>query len=53
MRLVPTVEKFPSTQRFLLGDRIQTTVLGVLECLIEATYTRETARAISPGQTWG
>ncbi len=39
--LVPEVEKFPRTQKFLLGDRIQTTALGVLECLIEATYTRD------------
>lgn len=41
MWLVPTVEKFPRTQKFLLGDRIQTTALDVLECLIEATYTRD------------
>jgi hypothetical protein len=38
--LVPTVEKFPRTQKFLLGDRIQATALDVLERLIEATYTR-------------
>ena len=41
MWLVPAVEKFPRTQKFLLGDRIQTTSLDVLECLIEATYTRD------------
>ena len=29
-----------SMYRFLLGDRIQTTALDVLERLIEATYTR-------------
>jgi hypothetical protein len=39
--LVPTIEKFPRAQKFLLGDRIQTTALDVLEALIEATYTRE------------
>lgn len=39
--LMPTVEKFPRAQRFLLGDRIQTTALDVLEALIEATYTRD------------
>ncbi|MEZ5776395.1 MAG: four helix bundle protein [Hyphomicrobiaceae bacterium] len=39
--LVPAVEKFPRSQKFLLGDRIQSTALDVLECLIEATYTRE------------
>ena len=38
--LVPAVEKFPQRQKFLLGDRIQTTALDVLERLIEATYTR-------------
>jgi hypothetical protein len=39
--LVPTVEKFPRAQKFLLGDRIQATALDVLEALIEATYTRD------------
>lgn len=38
--LMPMVEKFPRSQRFLLGDRIQTTALDVLDALIEATYTR-------------
>ena len=39
--LVPTVERFPRSQKFLLGDRIQSTALDVLESLIEATYTRD------------
>ena len=39
--LVPTVGKFPRTQKFLLGDRLQTTALDMLEGLIEATYTRD------------
>ena len=38
--LVPTVEKFPRSQKFLLGDRIQAAALDVLERLVEATYTR-------------
>ena len=38
--LVPTVEGFPRSQKFLLGDRIQSTALDVLERLVEATYTR-------------
>ena len=38
--LMPTIEKFPRSQKFLLGDRIQSTALDVLERLIEATYTR-------------
>ena len=41
MWLVPAIEKFLPTQKFLLGDRIQTTTLDVLERLIEATYTRD------------
>jgi hypothetical protein len=41
--LIPTLEKFPRSRRFLLGDRIQTTALDMLECLVEATYTREPA----------
>ena len=38
--LVPAVEKFPKSQKFLLGDRIQGTALDVLERLIEATYSK-------------
>ena len=38
--LVPVLERFPRSQKFLLGDRIQQTALEVLEALIEATYTR-------------
>jgi 23S rRNA-intervening sequence protein len=39
--LMPVVEDFPRAQKFLLGDRLQSTALDVLEALIEATYTRE------------
>ncbi len=39
--LVPAVEKFPRSQKFLLGDRIQATALDALERLIEATYERD------------
>ena len=39
--LVPAVERFPRSQKFLLGDRIQRTALDVLDSLIEATYTRQ------------
>jgi hypothetical protein len=44
--LVPTVEKFPRSQKFLLGDRIQSTALDVVERLIEATYTRSRRPAL-------
>jgi hypothetical protein len=36
----PTVENFPRSQKFILGDRIQAAALEVQEALIEATYTR-------------
>ena len=48
--LVPTVEKFPRSQKFLLGDRIQSTALDVLERLIEATYTRNGAPLLARRQ---
>ena len=38
--LVPVLERFPRSQKFLLGDRMQGTALDVLEALVEATYTR-------------
>jgi hypothetical protein len=41
--LVPTVEKFPRSQKFLLGDRIQGAALDVIESLVAATYTRRRA----------
>ena len=45
--LVPTVDKFPRRQKFLLGDRIQATALDVLEHLVEATYTRGRSRLLA------
>ena len=39
--LMPTVEKFPRSQKFTIGDRIESLALDVLEALIEATYTRD------------
>ena len=45
--LVPTVEKFPRRQKFLLGDRLQETALDVLERLVEATYTRDRRRHLA------
>lgn len=39
--VVPTVEKLPRSQKYLLGDRIQSTAMEVLERLVEATYTRD------------
>jgi len=38
--LVPVLEKFPRSQKFLLGDRLQTLALRVVEELVEAAYTK-------------
>lgn len=42
--LIPTLDRFPCRQKFLLGDRIQTTALTGLERLVEATFTRNRGR---------
>lgn len=39
--LVPTLDKFPRSQKFLLGDWLQTQALCVLDSLIAATYSRD------------
>ena len=39
--LIPTLDKFPRSQRFVLGDRIENTALTMLEALIEATYSKQ------------
>ena len=39
--LVPTVEKFPKSHKFTIGDRVQTIDLDMLEALVESTYTKE------------
>ena len=41
--LIPTLERFPRRQKFLLGDRIQFTAVASLESLTEATFTRRRA----------
>lgn len=38
--LIPTLEKMPRAQKFLLGDRLQTLALQVLDDLIGATYSK-------------
>ncbi len=39
--LAPTVEKFPRTYKFALGDRILQAAYDVIERLLEATYSRD------------
>jgi len=38
---IPTLETFPRSQRFVLGDRIENHILDVLELLIQANYSRD------------
>ena len=45
--MVPAIESFPRSQKFMLGDRIQSIALAVLESLIEATYSRTRDRYLS------
>lgn len=44
--LVPTVEGFPRSQKFLLGDRLQQEAHAVLDHLLEATYSKDRAGAL-------
>jgi hypothetical protein len=44
--LIPTLEKFPKSQRFLLGDRIQAVLLDILEHLIRAAYSKNKESAL-------
>lgn len=44
--LIPTLDRFPRRQKFLLGDRIQTTALAGLEKLVEATFSRNRGRLL-------
>ena len=39
--LVPAVDKFPKSQKFVFGDRILNTALDILDSLVEATFTRD------------
>lgn len=39
--LVPCLGRFPRSQKFVLADRLQNSVTGLLELLIEAYYSRD------------
>ncbi len=38
--IVPQLDGFPRSRRFTLGERLESTVIEVLESLVEAAYTR-------------
>lgn len=39
--LIPQVSKFPRSERYLLGDRLEAMILDVLEIFLEAAYSRD------------
>jgi hypothetical protein len=39
--LIPQISKFPKSQRYLLGDRLEIIGLEVLEIFLEALYSRD------------
>lgn len=39
--LLPSVAKFPRSERYLLGERLESAAFDVLEILLEACYSRE------------
>ena len=41
--IIPILEKFPRAQKFLLGDRIETLLLDIMDLIIEATYSKQKA----------
>lgn len=45
--LVPQTAKFPRSQRYLLGERLETLFLDILEILLEATYLRDKVDLLS------
>jgi hypothetical protein len=44
--MIPQLEKFPRRQKFLIGDRIETLMLDILDLLIEAAYSRQKGRLL-------
>lgn len=44
--IIPKLEKFPRSQKFLLADRIENLLLDILDRLIEAAYSRNKQSAL-------
>jgi hypothetical protein len=38
--MIPKLDQFPRSQKFILGDRIETLMLDILQLLIEAAYSK-------------
>jgi hypothetical protein len=44
--IIPKLEKFPRSQKFLIGDRIETVLLDILDLLIEAAYSKKKSQPL-------
>ena len=44
--LIPLLDKFPRQRRFTLGERLESGFLLILECLLEAAYSRDKRAAL-------
>ncbi len=42
--MVPQIEKIPRSHKFLIGDRIQRSIMDILDQLIRAYYSRKNTR---------
>ena len=49
--LLDRIDAFPKNQRFIFGQRMADLVLGIMEKLIEATYSREKAGLLREANT--
>lgn len=39
--MIPQLDRFPRARRFTLGERLETSLLEVLELLVEAAWSRD------------
>jgi hypothetical protein len=44
--LIPQLDKFPRMRRFTLGERLERTLLDILELLLEAAFARDKQPAL-------
>ena len=44
--MIPKLDKFPRSQKFVLGDKIENLTIDILELLIEAAYSKNKKTAL-------
>ncbi len=45
--VIPILEKFPRSQKFLLADKIETSLLDIQDIVIQAVYSRNKVELLS------